>query len=83
HEFTVEQDEILLREYFGSVTKSGYVRLKLMKIMSDMREAMWAMVQCNVSQIDFDYVGYGLKYFNRIEAAAKGEMYQRWSSEAG
>jgi hypothetical protein len=54
-----------------------------MRIMSDMREAMWAMVQCNVSQIDFDYVGYGMKYFNRVEAAAKGERYQRWLSEAG
>ncbi len=83
HEFTVEQDETLLREYFGSVTKSRYARLKLMRIMSDMREAMWAMVQCNVSQIDFDYVGYGVKYFNRVEAAAKGAMYQRWLSEAG
>jgi len=76
HEFTVEQDEILLREYFGSVTKSGYARLKLMKIMSDMREAMWAMVQAGVSKLDFDYVGYGQKYFDRVQAAASDARYQ-------
>jgi len=78
HEFTVEQESILLREYFGQPTKAHHARLKLMKIMSDLREAMWAMVQCNVSQIEFDYAGYGMKYFERIEAAAKGGQYQNW-----
>jgi thiamine kinase-like enzyme len=78
HEFTAEQDEILLREYFGQPTKARQARLQLMKIMSNMREAMWAMVQCNVSQIEFDYVGYGMKYFARIEATAKGSDYRNW-----
>jgi thiamine kinase-like enzyme len=83
HGFTVEQDDTLLREYFGpeGATKAHVARLKLMKIMSDMREAMWAMVQCNVSQIEFDYVGYGQKYFDRIEVAVKDEGYQRWLAE--
>jgi len=81
HTFTAEQDDILLCEYFGAPTQAQHARLKLMKIMSDMREAMWAMVQCNVSQIEFDYVGYGQKYFDRIEAAAKGKNYQRWLVE--
>jgi thiamine kinase-like enzyme len=69
HEFNIEQDEILLAAYFGSYTPAQFARQQLMKIMSDMREAMWAMVQCNVSQIEFDYVGYGQKYFDRIQAA--------------
>ncbi len=80
HGFDDEQDDLLLREYFGAPTQARRARLKLMKIMSDMREAMWAMVQCNVSQIEFDYVGYGQKYFERIEAA-KGEQYKRWLAE--
>ncbi|MFN8461777.1 MAG: hypothetical protein U0X93_08430 [Anaerolineales bacterium] len=31
--------------------------------MSDLRGAMWAQVQRGVSQLDFDYKGYGQKYF--------------------
>lgn len=81
HEFNPAQDELLLNAYFGQPTAAQQARLKLMKIMSDMREAMWAMVQCNVSQIEFDYVGYGVKYFGRIEAAAKGNEYGRWLKE--
>ncbi|HQX17867.1 MAG TPA: choline/ethanolamine kinase family protein, partial [Anaerolineales bacterium] len=44
HEFTVEQDDILLNAYFGDPTDSQRAHLKLMKIMSDLREAMWAQV---------------------------------------
>ncbi len=76
HEFNPGQDETLLAEYFGQFTKAQFARQQLMKLMSDMREAMWAMVQCNVSQIEFDYVGYGAKYFNRIEAAARSRQYE-------
>ncbi len=78
HEFGQEQDETVLREYFGQVTQAQFARQQLMKIMSDMREAMWAMVQCNLSQIDFDYVGYGQKYFDRITVAAQAPNYQKW-----
>lgn len=78
HEFNREQDELLLSEYFGTFSPAQFARHQLMKIMSDMREAMWAMVQCNVSQIEFDYLGYGRKYFERINAAAAQPDYAHW-----
>ena len=81
HEFNGEQDEVLLREYFGAFTKAQFARLQLMKIMSDLREAMWGMVQCNVSKLDFDYVGYARKYFDRCEAAAQGEKHDLWLAD--
>ena len=81
HEFNDEQDEILLRAYFGKVTDSQRAHLKLMKIMSDLREAMWGMVQVGVSKLDFDYVGYAQKYFDRYEARVSGNEYQRWLKE--
>jgi thiamine kinase-like enzyme len=81
HEFTVEQDDILLYSYFGQVTDSQRVHLKLMKIMSDLREAMWGMVQVGVSKLDFDYVGYAQKYFDRFEINVSGDDYQRWLNE--
>jgi len=78
HEFNDEQDEILLRAYFGHPTDSHRAHLKLMKIMSDLREAMWGMVQVGVSKLDFDYVGYAQKYFERYEASTSGAEYQNW-----
>lgn len=81
HEFNDEQDETLLRAYFGEVTNSQRAHLKLMKIMSDLREAMWGMVQVGVSKLDFDYVGYAQKYFDRFEANTSGDDYQTWLKE--
>ncbi|HVF26318.1 MAG TPA: choline/ethanolamine kinase family protein [Anaerolineales bacterium] len=81
HEFNVEQDDILLLAYFGNPTDAHRAHLKLMKIMSDLREAMWGMVQVGVSKLDFDYVGYSEKYFDRFEASLKGSEYQRWLKE--
>lgn len=81
HEFNDEQDEILLRAYFGKPTYSQQAHLKLMKIMSDLREAMWSQVQIGVSQLDFDYAGYGQKYFERFEAHTSGYEYQGWLRE--
>jgi thiamine kinase-like enzyme len=81
HEFNNKQDEILLRAYFGEPTDSKRAHLKLMKIMSDLREAMWGVVQAGVSKLDFDYVGYAEKYFDRFEAGVMGTEYQRWLKE--
>jgi len=81
HEFNAEQDEILLRVYFGEPTAAHRARLKLMKIMSDLREAMWGMVQVGVSKLDFDYAGYARKYFDRFEAAIRQDEYSRWLKE--
>ncbi len=78
HEFNDEQDEILLRTYFGNPTDSQRAHQKLMKIMSDLREAMWAQVQRGVSKLDFDYAGYGQKYFDRFEANTSGSDYINW-----
>jgi thiamine kinase-like enzyme len=78
HEFTDEQDEILLKVYFGEPTDSQRAHQKLMKIMSDLREAMWAQVQRGVSKLDFDYEGYGQKYFDRFEENTNQAIYKDW-----
>jgi len=81
HDFTVEQDNILLYAYFGNPTDSQRAHLKLMKIMSDLRESMWGMVQLGVSKLDFDYAGYAQKYFGRYEASVSGSDCQLWLSK--
>ena len=81
HDFNDEQDEILLQAYFGSPTDSQRAHQKLMKIMSDLREAMWSQVQIGVSKLDFDYAEYGRKYFDRFEASTRGNEYRMWLNQ--
>ena len=78
HEFTDEQDRWLLESYFGEVTSANWARLKLLKIISDFREAMWAMVQIGISKLDFDFRKYVDTYFARTEKGMRGEKWQEW-----
>src|SRR5688572_16756943 len=81
HDVKIEQDDILLYAYFGNPTDSQRAHLKLMKIMSDLREAMWGMVQIGVSKLDFDYAGYGQKYFDRFETNVSIDSYKELLKE--
>jgi len=81
HDFNDEQDEMLLRAYYDGTSDSQRAHQKLMKIMSDLREAMWSQVQMGVSKLEFDYAGYGQKYFDRFEASTTRDEYQRWLRE--
>ena len=78
HEFNDEQDRWLLESYFGEVTAANWARLKILKIISDFREAMWAMVQIGISKLDFDFRDYANTYFARTENGMKGEMWEQW-----
>ena len=78
HEFTDEQDRWLLESYFGKVSTENWARIKLLKIISDFREAMWAMVQIGISELDFDFRDYANTYFTRTENGMNGEKWQHW-----
>src|SRR6266566_7468077 len=71
HEFGVKEDRGLLHAYFGSVNESDLVSLRLMRFMSDFREAMWGVLQSGISDLDFDFNGYAAKHFARMEASAR------------
>jgi thiamine kinase-like enzyme len=74
NELDTDGEASLLEAYFGAATRRRCARLALMKIMSDLREAMWGVVQQGISAIDFDYVGYAQQHFDRLlgNAAAAG-----------
>lgn len=78
HEFNDEQDRWLLESYFGEVTASNWARLKILRIISDFREAMWAMVQIGISKLDFDFRGYADTYFARTAQGMQMEKWQQW-----
>jgi thiamine kinase-like enzyme len=77
-----EAEIALLDRYFGSTTPRRRARLALMKIMSDFREAMWAVVQQGISSLDHDYVDYAGKNFERLLANASAPGYRRLLADA-
>ena len=66
HNLSDEQDHWMLNCYFKDVQPNHWAHLKIMKIMSDLREATWGMVQIGISKLDFDFCEYADKFFGRV-----------------
>lgn len=66
HELTEDGRAALLHAYVGHVTPQGLAKIELMQVMSDMREAMWGVVQQGISTLDVDYVAYAATHFDRL-----------------
>ncbi len=49
-------------------------RLALMRLASDLREAMWGLVQTGISRLPFDFAGYAARHFARFAARAGAEL---------
>jgi thiamine kinase-like enzyme len=76
-------DERLLSAYLGAAPSDGArAALKLMRVMSDAREAAWAVVQGEVSELDFDFSGYGGEHFERLQAAIEQPHFEDWLAAA-
>jgi thiamine kinase-like enzyme len=76
-------EEVLLEAYFGEpATPARIASLRLMRLMSDVREAMWGVVQEAISSLDFDYRGYAGEHFARLRAGAADPRLQEWISAA-
>ena len=83
HECTETDDVHLLAGYFGepvSDRRIGIVRL--MRIMSDFREAMWGVVQSVNSVIEFDYEAYASRHFARLLHSAADPRFASWTRVA-
>jgi thiamine kinase-like enzyme len=70
------EEEDFLMGYLGTAAlgappaPADLAALRLMRLMSDFREAMWGVVQTAISDLDFDFAGYATKHFDRLLAAA-------------
>ena len=65
---TDARDDALLQAYFGAVSAARLARLRLLKIVAELREAMWAMVAVPLVVAgggDFDCLEYAATHFGR------------------
>ena len=56
--FPVDSEITLLRHYVGDVSEPVVSTLHLMKIVSELREAMWGVVQMAISSLTVDFTTY-------------------------
>ncbi len=82
NDFDDDTDLALLEMYFGAATPQRIARLKLMRLMSDFREAMWGVMQQAISNLDFDYEEYANKHFARCCEHAEDERHGTWLLDA-
>ena len=70
--FAPADEQRLLALYFGGADDRRLARLRLMRLVSDTREAYWGLVQQAVSTFDFDYAAYADVHFQRLAVAGAG-----------
>lgn len=81
--FDEATDDSLLTAYEGDAPSDGQrARLKLMRMLSDAREAAWGVVQAGISELDFDFEVYGREHFERLLAAAAEPDFEEWLATA-
>jgi thiamine kinase-like enzyme len=83
HQLTEDDEAALLMAYFGRVVAAQHARLRLMRLMSDYREAMWGVLQQAISELDFDFAGYAGKHFDRLLGGAAHPHFRDWLEQAG
>lgn len=81
HELSENDDLLLLDCYFGEVRSEDVAHMKIMKIMSDFREAMWGLVQIGISNLDFDFREYANKHFDRLSQSILNPNWEQWLKE--
>lgn len=80
--FDEAADEHVLGLYFGAVTPARWARLQLMKMMSEFREGMWAVVQQAISTLDTDFVTYADDRLANCERLAAQPDFNTWLADA-
>ena len=66
---TEAQEQLMLRQYFGSSADPHWQSYQAMKCASLMRETLWSMTSEIHSELDFDYAAYTLENIERLDKA--------------
>ena len=76
HGLSLDEDRVLLTAYEGGARPERLARLRLMRVVSDFREAMWGVLQQAISVLDVDFVGYAAHHFGRLLENATGPEFE-------
>jgi thiamine kinase-like enzyme len=81
---SVGEAALLVAYFEAPASERRLASLRLMRFMSDFREAMWGAVQSTISDIEFDFGDYCEKHFDRMrDFAAEGRLEQLLEEATG
>jgi thiamine kinase-like enzyme len=84
NELGAAEEEAFLTAYLGAApSPADLAALRLMRLMSDFREAMWGVVQRAISDLDVDFDDYATRHFDRLLAAIDGPEFEALLEDAG
>ena len=73
----------MIEAYSGEPCRGDrFASLRLMRVMSDFREAMWGVVQSVYSELEVDFHAYADEHFTRLLASAADPRFGTWLDEA-
>ena len=82
--FDEATDRRLLSAYDGDASDRRLALLGLMKVMSEMREGMWAVVQQAISTLDHvDFRAYARERLDHCAELSRSPAFSAWLAEAG
>jgi aminoglycoside phosphotransferase (APT) family kinase protein len=76
--FDEADEEALLASYWGGCTPARIAALRLMRVVSDLREGMWGVLQGVISDLDFDFAAYADEHLRRGLDAAADPRFEEW-----
>ena len=83
NDFDADAEERLLSAYLErDPGASERATLKLMRVLSDAREAAWGVLQGLVSELEFDFDGYARSHFARMRGATDSAEFEEWLAAA-
>lgn len=81
--FDEAAEERLLGAYHGtSPSPAQRATLQLMRVLSDVREAAWGVMQAAISDLAFDFDGYAERHFRRLRAVISDGRLAPWLAAA-
>ncbi len=63
------EERLLLAAYFGGEDPAAARQVSILKAVSLLRETLWAVIQTEASDIDFDYAAYAAELFEAYRRA--------------
>jgi thiamine kinase-like enzyme len=73
----LEQLDELVAHYYGRPLANKVARARLWGLMSKYGWTLWASIQDSVSDIDFDFWGWGMEKYDRAVAEFEGPDFGR------
>ena len=76
--FSPETETEMIEEYYGRADRATLARVSLFKALVDLKWSTWAMVQNQVSRLDFDFFKYGFWKHMRARFVMNDPRWSEW-----